>query len=53
MHIKSKIYYDRAQRGPWVVAFSQQSVQKVPKLAISDKKQGSNFRNLIKIGMDV
>ena len=32
--------------------FSRQSFQKVPKSAISEK-QGSNFRNLIKIGMEV
>ena len=36
----------------WWLLFSRQSVPKVPKLAISEN-QGSNLRNLVKIGMKV
>ena len=49
-YIKRKKYFDRAQRGPRMVAiFTAVS----PKSAKISEKQGSNYRNLSKIGMEV
>ena len=51
-YIKRKKKFDQAQQGPRMVAIFTAVSPKSAKLAISEK-QGSNYRNLAKFGMEV